>query len=348
MENEYKLTFWKKLKFSIMDFEKYQDLAAEKILKTIAYITILMLVFALVATGIYTYKFTVTIGNIRQYIDTNIETITFGDNILDIIPKGDEKVAKIEDESIGIKVIINTQLDDEKVKESIDEIKSEDSGILILNDKILIKNQLMSNPFEYSYKDIAEQYNINKLDKQEVSNLLSKDTIKPLVFTFFVVMLIYMFIIYLSSTLVDIVIFSIFGYVVSLITRLRLKYSALYNIAAYAVTLPVILNIIYFMVNSFTGFTIKYFEVMYTTIATIYITTAILLIRYDVIKKQMELSKIIEEQDRVREELQRREEEKKEQEEKERQKREDENKRKKKENKNDEGKLGQEPEGDNA
>ena len=55
------------------------------------------------------------------------------------------------------------------------------------------------------------------------------------------------------------------------------------------------MNIIYFIVNSFTGFTIKYFEIMYTTVATIYIATAILMIRSDVIKKQIELNKIIEE-----------------------------------------------------
>ena len=115
MENENKLTFWKKLKFSIMDFEKYQDLAAEKILKTVAYISVLTLLFALITAGIGTYKFITTIGKVRQYIDSNIETITFGDNILNVIPKSNEKITKIQDESMGIKVIINTQLDEEEI-----------------------------------------------------------------------------------------------------------------------------------------------------------------------------------------------------------------------------------------
>ena len=151
---------------------------------------------------------------------------------------------------------------------------------------------------------------------------------------------------YLPSTLIDIIILSVFGYVVCSITRMRLKYSAVYNIAAHSVTLPIILNLVYFVVNAFTGFTINYFEIMYTTVASIYIATAILMIRSDVIKKQIELTKIIEEQEKVRAELQRREEEQKEQEEKERQKQE---KRKQKEKKeDDEGNIGKEPEGNKA
>ena len=42
---------------------------------------------------------------------------------------------------------------------------------------------------------------------------------------------------------------------------------------------------------------------MYTAIASIYIITAILMIKSDVIKKQLELNRIIEEQERVREEI---------------------------------------------
>lgn len=346
MKNEEKLTFWKKLKFSITDFDRYQDLAAERVRKTIGYIAILILLFSLVVTGIYTYKFSVTIADIRTYIDENIESITFENNELNIIPKSHEEVTTIEKEAIGIKVTINTNVQDEQ---KINEISSEGNSVLILKDKLLIKNELMNDPITYSYKTLAEQYNINKIDKQEALNLLSYNTIKPLIFSVFGLLLVYFFvIIYLPSTLIDIIILSIFGYVVSNIAKIKLRYSAVYNIAAHSLTLPIILNLIYFVVNSFTGFTIKYFEVMYTTVATIYIAAAILMIRSDVIKKQIELTRIIEEQDRVRAEIQRREEEQKEQEEKEKQKREDENKRKQKEKKKEEGNIGKEPEGNNV
>lgn len=351
MKDDKKLTFWKKLKISITDFEKYQDLAAENVLKTIIYIAILMAIFCLVVAGIYTYQFTATISNIKEYVDDNIETITFENNILNIVPKNGEEITKIENELVGIKVIINTQTDDEeKIKESIEEIKAGDTGILFLKDKIVIKNQIVNTPYSYDYASLAEQYNINKLDKQEFLNLLSSDIIKPQIMSFSMIMFVVLFMMYFSSVLIDILVLSVFAFVVSLVTKLRLKYSALYNISAYAMTLSIILNLLYIVINSFTGFEIKYFEVMYTTVATIYIATAILMIRSDVIKKQIELTKIIEEQDRVRAELQRREEEKKEQEEKERQKKEDEKRRKEKEKKEKDEKenLGEQPEGDNV
>ena len=72
MKNEEKLTFGKKLKYSIFDFDKYQEMAAEKIVKTIGYIVILLLVFTLVVAGIYTYKFSVIISDARNYINENI------------------------------------------------------------------------------------------------------------------------------------------------------------------------------------------------------------------------------------------------------------------------------------
>ena len=126
---------------------------------------------------------------------------------------------------------------------------------------------------------------------------------------------------------------------------MKIKYSALYNIAAYSLTLPIILNIFYVIVQAFTGFQIKYFEVMYTTIASIYVATAILMIRSDVIKKQIELTRIVSEQEKVREELKKREEEEKQQEEKERQKKEEDKKRKKEKEKDEEDNLGEQPEG---
>lgn len=350
MDKEEKLTFLKKIKMSIFDFEKYQDLAAEKVIKTICYIAVLVLIFSLIVAGIVTYKFSATIANVRNYIAENIETITFENNQLNIITKNHEEKTTIENEQINMKVVLATQIEDEKkVKESIDELNSEGNAILILKNELIVKNELLTKPITYSYKSLAEQYNINKIDKQEALNLLSYDTIKPVMLTIFGILFIYFFIIsYLPSTLIDIIILSVFAYIVSAIAKITLKYTAVYNISAYSLTLPIILNIIYVIINGLTGFTIKYFEIMYTTIATIYITAAILMIRSDVIKKQIELTKIIEEQDRVRAELQRREEEQKEQEEKERQKNEEEKKRKKEKKKEEKENLGEAPEGNNV
>ena len=323
MDKEEKLTFWKKLKFSIFDFEKYQDLALEKIIKTIGYIAILVLIFSLIVSGIMTYKVYGACKSIREYIDENIETIDFADNKLNVVSKQMDEKTVIEDEKLNTKIIIMT-----------------------LNDKIMIKNEVLTKPIAYSYNAIAERYNINTINKQEAVNLLSYNTLKPLLFVLYGLFLVYIFLIaYLPSVLVDIIILSVFAYIVSAIARMKIKYSALYNISAYSLTLPIILNIIYVIVQTFTGFQIKYFEVMYTTIASIYIATAILIIRSDTIKKQIELTRIVAEQEKVREELKRREEEEKKQAERERQKKEEEKKHKKEKKEEKDDNLGEQPEG---
>lgn len=235
------------------------------------------------------------------------------------------------------------------MQELKNEISNSDNGIIVLKNRIIIKSSLSNNLTEIDYKTISEKYNITNISKDEIINLLSSKEMYISIAIFFAKAILYMFIIYFSTVLIDILLLVVLTYIVTRIAGLRLKHTAVYNIAAYSLTLPIILNILYFIVNSLTGFTIKYFQVMYTAIASIYIITAILMIKSDVIKKQLELNRIIEEQERVKQELKRKEEKEKEEAEQERRKKEREKKNKEKEEKKEENDgINKEPEGDNA
>ena len=344
-----KLSFFRKVKTSIIDFDGYQDLAAEKISRTILYIILLIVIFSIIISATYTFQFTKMLDNVKSYINNEISEIKYENYELSILTNDGSEISEIDvDDIINAKIIINTQTTDEnKIQESIDEIKTQKNGILILKDKLIIKNEFSSKLLEYSYKSISEQYNINKIDKNEIINLLSGQQMINFMIMLFGMIFIYMFIMYLSTILVDIILFAVLAYIVTRFAGLRLKYSAIYNIASYSLTLPLILNMIYFVVNSLTGFTIEYFRIMYNGVASIYIITSILMIKSDVIKKQIELNKIIEEQEKVKEELRRKEEERKEKEEQERREKERE-KKKEEERKKEEGEIDKEPEGDNA
>ena len=185
---------------------------------------------------------------------------------------------------------------------------------MLLKDKVIIKNQMTNIPSAYNYSDIAEQYEIGTINKQDIIEKLSGKNQYTLCFVFFIVMTIYLFIIYFSSVLMDALVLAILGYITCSILKIKLKPSALYNIAIYALTLPIILNAIYMIINIFTGFTVKYFQVMYTAISYIYVISSILIIKSDFIKKQAELTKILSEQEKVKEELAKKEQEKKEEE----------------------------------
>lgn len=337
-----------------MDFDGYQNLAAEKISRTIGYLVLIMLLFSVVISATYTFKGYQLVNQVKDYISTEIAEIQYENYELTIIPNSGEAVTEINVEDVfPFKIILNTQeTDEEKIQESIDQLEKEENALLLLKDRLVLKSEISTKLLETSYKTISETYTINKLDKDETLAILSGPLVHQFMLLFFVTAIFYMFILYFSSLLVDILLLFVLAYIVTRIAGLRLKYSAIYNIAAYSLTLPVLLNILYFVVNAFTGFTIRYFQIMYTAVASIYIITAILMIKSDVIKQQVELNRILEEQERVRQELKRQEEEKKEKEEQEKREKEREKQEKEKQKeekkKKEEGNLGKQPEGDNA
>ena len=138
--------------------------------------------------------------------------------------------------------------------------------------------------------------------------------------------------------MLNIVLVSIFGYLATLITKMKMRYVAILNMAIYSITLPTILQMLYVIANQLFGIQIKYFDVMYILVSCIYMIAAIFMLKSDFTKKQEQLSEVVEVQKQVKEELKENEENKQEPEKK---------KDKKQEDKEDENE-GQEPEGSNA
>ena len=130
----------------------------------------------------------------------------------------------------------------------------------------------------------------------------------------------------------------------SKIINVKFKYKSIFNMSVYSLTLSIILYMIYIVINIFTGFTIKYFEIAYNAIAYIYIITAMLMIKSDLIKQQIEVGKILEEQKKTREEKEKEENKEKPKEDKDK-KKDKENKEKKKDKENKENGT---PEGNEA
>jgi len=311
-ENTNKMNFFKRIITSIKDFDKYQIFALEKTSTAIKYLMLLMLIFSMVIAATFTLQFKVSLDDAIKYFNENIYEVTYKEEILSI-NEGNEKIILTDKEILPI-VIINTTASQEQQNKYIDDISKYDSGIILLKDRIIYRNEMLTQDIEYSYKDIANNYGITEFGKQEVMDVVTDfDTIQ-VYYSFFIATFIYMFIIYFTSTLLDALMLAILGYLVGRVIGIKIKFSASFNMGIYALTLPIILNLIYIVVNSFTGFYVKYFQWMYTTISYIYMIVAILIIKTDLISRQIELMKIVEEQEKVRKELeekQRKEEEEK-------------------------------------
>ena len=216
----------------------------------------------------------------------------------------------VEDyEELAGKVVIDTNASEDEIKEYETD---KTIGILVLKDKcIILSNQTMGQ-VTYQYTDLAKNYQINEFTKQDVVNYVEGMNRISLYATIYFMIFIYLFIIYLISILMDVLLLSILAWVISRISRIRLKYAPSFSIAIHSITLPVFLNLIYIIVNLLTGFRIKYFQLMYSTISYIYVIVAILMIKTDFINRQKELIKLAEEQEKIKEELARKEQEEKE------------------------------------
>ena len=215
-----------------------------------------------------------------------------------------------------------------------------------MNNKLMLKQSGTNETTDYNYKDLFGQMGITEFNKQSLLDYLNGNGIKNLYFSLFASLLIYSFVIYLINLLFYIIIISIFGYLATMILKLKIRYVAIFNMAIYAITLPALLNIIYIAINAFYPYQISYFEVLYALIASIYIMAAIFILKTEFNKKQGEVQKIVEVEKQIKEEN------KEENKEEKREKPESKKDKKKKEEQNKEQEEkdndGEEPEGSNA
>ena len=155
-----------------------------------------------------------------------------------------------------------------------------------------------------------------------------------------VIIPIWIYLLYLTNGIVDAVILAALGYIVARISRIKILFKASFRMAIHALTLPILLEILYIIVHSLTGFEIRYFDWMYTTISYIYMIVAILMIKTDIINRQLQLIKLQEEQKKVREKIKKEKESEPEKEEKPDEKKENKEEKKKDSDNNLEGEVG--------
>lgn len=219
MEENLKVPFFKRVKKAIKDFEAYADFALEKTSVAIKYYAKIMIIFSIIISIAFSYKFS---------------------------------------------TIIN---DEEQLQIMYNQIAENGINMDIIDEEI---NYIKENNNIYFYVMLA----------------LS--------------MTIYMYCIYFVLGFCDIFLISILGIIISRIARIKLRYKPVLRMSIYSLTLSIILNCIYIVVNMLTGFTIDYFPIVYNVIAYIYIITAILIIKTDFLEQQKELIKIVNEQRKIR------------------------------------------------
>ena len=312
---------YKKFCYSINKFEKYPEMSAEGVGRAFGYLAWLMFIFSIfVVIGIL-IKFNSIAKQGIDYVDKNFEEINYNNGELSI--NNGENITAAS--SYG-NLIINTNIED--IKELEEQNSSNNLQIIWLKQQVIAKYGETERTFYY--KDILEGFGVSEFNKTQLVDFLSNEIRSPRLYICYgLAMIIYVFIGYFISTLLVAFFLSIFGYITALFAQLQMRFRAVFNMSIYAITLSTVLQLIYVYISMFTDFSMKYFDLMYNTVAFVCLAAAIFMLKSDLIKKQLEIMKIIEIK-KQQEEQQKPEEKKEEEEKKEDEKEDKENKEDKK------------------
>lgn len=336
--NSHKIGFFERIKRSIFNVEKYGEFLLEKTSVSVKYFLLLTFIISIVLAAVTTYHFSKLVNKAFNYITDELPNFTYNDGVVSF-----DKYAEGYDEENDFYDIIDTnpKITDESVEEHIKKIKKYSSGIIFLSEEIIINQD--GQIAEYKYSDIQSSLGYYIQNKDDLTGTINSIGIQGVVVTYFVAGVLATYLSNLIIYMSDILMVCVFGYLVSRIVGIPLNISKTLSLSIYAMTLSLILNVLYSVVYSFTGFVIEYFSVMYLIIAYIYIIAAILIIKSDLLKQQAELQKIYKVEAKVKKEL----EEQKEKGEEEQEDKKDKKEKKKKEKEDEENDpvVGREPDG---
>ena len=285
---EKKIPFFKKILLSIKDLDKYNILISEKLRRSIFYLLEIMAIFTIILSAVMTYKTNEYLSDFCNYVRNDIPNFTINAQGLDV--ENEEPIIIKNDNEFKYKLILDDTID--TADKYADEISEYDGivGLALQNKFILISNYTQT---EISYENLLDNFETEEITKESMIDLI-ENNVSVIDATVYLSIFITTYFMYTISTLIDVLALSLLVIIISKMARIALKYSQCVMIAIYALTLPIIVNLIYSCANVFTGFYMSYFQIMYTLISYIYIVAVILIMRSELIKKKEIIKATIE------------------------------------------------------
>lgn len=269
-------------------------MADEGVKKSTKYLVKIIILLALIISIIGIYDTNLKLDEGLRYIANDLPNFKYSEDKLYVdvneVIRGKDTIFDLGN------IIVDTITDEQKIIEEYKKeiVKSEKrTGIIILKNKIIQVVETNNND-EIKTNEISYGYVATTLLGKTTSEFSKADIVTFLdgtgriyisVVNFLIYILAY-FISYFASTIVYVLLLAVVGNITALITKVRLKFSTIYSLSVYSLTLPTILSLIYFIIKYFVGLQIKYFDIAYIAIGYIYLVTVIFLIKTDLTKKQ--------------------------------------------------------------
>ena len=284
---EVKLPFWKRVKTSIFDFDKYYIVAGESASKSVGYLFKLLAIFALVFAIVFTYKMSTIIVDSCNYLKNNVPDFRVENNEFSI--DSEEPITIVNNTYVPLKIVFDNTEDYEKY-DNLDSVLSDGYTVIFTKNKVIAKSP-ESNLMTGDYQNVLKQIGKDSINKEEIISLAKNNS--NVYSSLFISVFILMFITYGIVLFFNVLALSLLAWVIIGMMKLPLKYYSAFSISASAITLPVILNIVYIVFNILTGFNMEYFNVMYTIISFIYVFAAIIMLRSTLIKNNDKINEEI-------------------------------------------------------
>ena len=225
-----KLGFFKKIWYSIDKIEKYGEMSAQGFPRAISYLFQIIIILALIVAGTTLYQTKNAINKVAQFVKDEIPNFTYSDNELKL--ENNEVITK-EQEYLG-KIIIDTNTENqEEIDKYINEISEETGGLIILKNRVIIKQVGMTGTLNYNYEDLVNQIGMSNFDKEQVIEFVTGTQMTSIYLGLFSILLMSAISVYFINTILNVVLVSIFGYLATLITKMKMRYVAILNMAIY-------------------------------------------------------------------------------------------------------------------
>ena len=283
--------FLKKVWYSIFKLEKYGEMAAEGFGRAMNYLLKLSFIIAVLTSCLVIFQVTQKMQKAVDFLNDQVGEFSYTDGMLQI---DKEQPIKAPSSTFG-EVIVDTNVEtEEQLNQYLDSLGN-NKALLLLKDKVIVKGLVSEETINYQYSSLLKELNINQIDKQGVINYITGNEIWTIYIQVFLVICIYSFLNTLVPILINVFGLSIFGWIATWLAKIKMRYVAVFNLAIYSLTLSVILQVAYMIVNVLTGITMTYFQVMYIAVAAIYLIAAIFLIKSEFVKLQLQKIKEHEE-----------------------------------------------------
>lgn len=303
MENENikKIGFFSRLKIAVTKIEEYGIFIQEKTSKAVKYFFLIVLILSACMAIVETYTIMKVVNKGYEYLANELPEFNYQDGSLEF-----SEFVDSYDSDFDIYMIADTSddLTDEKVDEYKDKMKS--IGVLFLKDRAIYKDGIMET--EYKYSELSEEYGIDTLNKESLIEKVNSIGMVGIAVTLCAIILFGLYIIQIISVFMDWLMISIFAYVSAKICRTPINFKQSFNISIYALTLPIILSILYNTAYYLFDFYTEYFRLVYLLVAYVYVVAVILIIKSDMIKQQIVVQKIEKVQKEISEEAEEKEE----------------------------------------